>query len=66
MGHPLAEDPDALECHGDIHHPALTGGVVAWLTRVNIWYGAARQLLLAALAAGVTYAVGRAIGASVT
>jgi VIT1/CCC1 family predicted Fe2+/Mn2+ transporter len=42
------------------------GGVVAWLTRVNIWYGALRQLLLAALAAGVTYAVGRAIGTSVS
>jgi vacuolar iron transporter family protein len=41
------------------------GAVVARLTRVNIWYGAVRQLLLAAVAAGVTYAVGRAIGASV-
>ena len=43
----------------------LAGAVVARLTRVNIWYGAVRQLLLAVLAAGVTYAVGRAIGASV-
>jgi len=42
------------------------GAVVARLTRGNIWYGAVRQLLLAALAAGVTYAVGRAIGASVS
>jgi vacuolar iron transporter family protein len=42
------------------------GAVVARLTRGNLWYGALRQLLLAALAAGVTYAVGRAIGASVS
>ena len=44
----------------------VLGGVVARLTSVSIWYGAGRQLLLAALAAGVTYAVGRAIGASVS
>ena len=42
------------------------GAVVAKLTRGNIWYGALRQLLLATLAAGVTYAVGRAIGTSVS
>lgn len=42
------------------------GAVVARLTRGNVWYGALRQLLLAAVAAGVTYAVGRAIGASVS
>jgi vacuolar iron transporter family protein len=42
------------------------GAMVAWLTRANIWYGATRQLLLAGIAAGVTYAVGRAIGASVS
>jgi VIT1/CCC1 family predicted Fe2+/Mn2+ transporter len=42
------------------------GGVVARLTAVNVWYGALRQLVLAGLAAGVTYAVGRAIGASVS
>ena len=42
------------------------GAVVARLTRGNVWYGALRQLLLAALAAGVTYAVGRAIGTSVS
>ena len=42
------------------------GAVVARLTRGNVWYGALRQLLLAAMAAGVTYAVGRAIGASVS
>jgi VIT1/CCC1 family predicted Fe2+/Mn2+ transporter len=42
------------------------GAVVAKLTRGNVWYGALRQLLLATLAAGVTYAVGRAIGTSVS
>jgi VIT1/CCC1 family predicted Fe2+/Mn2+ transporter len=45
---------------------ALAGGVVARLTDKNIWYGAARQVLLAALAAGVTYGIGRGIGASVS
>ena len=44
----------------------VAGGVVARLTAVNVWYGATRQLLLGALAAGVTYAVGRGIGASVS
>jgi VIT1/CCC1 family predicted Fe2+/Mn2+ transporter len=44
----------------------VLGAVVARLTAVNVWYGALRQLLLAVLAAGVTYAVGRAIGASVS
>jgi VIT1/CCC1 family predicted Fe2+/Mn2+ transporter len=44
----------------------VLGGVVARLTAVNLWYGATRQLLLGACAAGVTYAVGRAIGASVS
>jgi VIT1/CCC1 family predicted Fe2+/Mn2+ transporter len=42
------------------------GAVVAKLTSVSIWYGGVRQLLMATLAAGVTYAVGRAIGTSVT
>jgi vacuolar iron transporter family protein len=42
------------------------GAVVARLTDKPAWYGGARQLLLAALAAGVTYGVGRAIGASVS
>jgi vacuolar iron transporter family protein len=44
----------------------VAGGVVAKLTAVNVWYGATRQLVLAALAAGVTYGVGRAIGTSVS
>ena len=42
------------------------GAVVARLTDKPSWYGGLRQVLLATLAAGVTYAVGRAIGASVT
>jgi vacuolar iron transporter family protein len=42
------------------------GVAVAGLTEQRLWYGGVRQLLLAVLAAGVTYAVGRAIGTSVT
>jgi VIT1/CCC1 family predicted Fe2+/Mn2+ transporter len=44
----------------------VAGAVVARLTEQPLWYGGARQLALATLAAGVTYGVGRAIGASVT
>lgn len=44
---------------------ALSGGVVARLTSRPVLFGAGRQLALAALAAGVTYLVGRGIGASV-
>jgi VIT1/CCC1 family predicted Fe2+/Mn2+ transporter len=44
----------------------VAGAVVARLTEVSIWRGGLRQLALAALAAGVTYAVGRAIGTSVS
>lgn len=43
----------------------VAGAVVSRLTAQRIWYGGARQLLLAALAAGVTYGVGRAIGTTV-
>jgi VIT1/CCC1 family predicted Fe2+/Mn2+ transporter len=42
------------------------GALVAKLTGRPVWYAGFRQLGLAALAAGVTYAIGRAIGASVT
>ena len=42
------------------------GAVVAKLTAQRVWYGGLRQLVLAALAAGVTYGVGRAIGTSVS
>ncbi len=44
----------------------VAGAVVAALTDRPLWYGGVRQLLLAALAAGVTYGVGRAIGTSVS
>jgi vacuolar iron transporter family protein len=44
----------------------VAGAVVAKLTAQNIWYGGLRQLVLAGLAAGVTYAVGRGIGTSVS
>ena len=44
---------------------ALSGGIVARLTALPIARGAARQIALAALSAGVTYAIGRVIGASV-
>lgn len=44
----------------------VAGAVVAGLTDKPLWYGGTRQLALAALAAGVTYAVGRAIGTSVS
>jgi VIT1/CCC1 family predicted Fe2+/Mn2+ transporter len=42
------------------------GAVVSRLTAQPLWYGGVRQLTLGALAAGVTYAVGRGIGGSVT
>jgi VIT1/CCC1 family predicted Fe2+/Mn2+ transporter len=45
---------------------AITGGVVAHLTGRPIARGAARQVALAAVSAGVTYGIGRAIGASVS
>jgi vacuolar iron transporter family protein len=44
----------------------VAGAVVAKLTNKPTWFGGLRQLGLAALAAGVTYLVGRGIGASVT
>ncbi|MHB8378819.1 MAG: VIT1/CCC1 transporter family protein [Acidimicrobiales bacterium] len=44
---------------------AITGGTVARLTSRPIALGAIRQVGLAVLAAGVTYAVGRGIGAGV-
>jgi VIT1/CCC1 family predicted Fe2+/Mn2+ transporter len=42
------------------------GAVVARLTDKPAWFGGLRQLALATLAAGITYAVGRGIGASVS
>jgi VIT1/CCC1 family predicted Fe2+/Mn2+ transporter len=44
----------------------VAGAVVARLTDKPAWFGGLRQLGLAALAAGVTYAVGRGIGTSVS
>jgi len=44
----------------------VAGAVVARLTNKPMWFGGLRQLALATLAAGVTYLVGRGIGASVT
>ncbi|MHB1774043.1 MAG: VIT1/CCC1 transporter family protein [Acidimicrobiales bacterium] len=44
---------------------ALSGGIVARLTNRPIALGAGRQIALAVLSAGVTYGVGRAIGAGV-
>ncbi|HVA05368.1 MAG TPA: VIT1/CCC1 transporter family protein [Acidimicrobiales bacterium] len=45
---------------------ALSGGTVARLTRRPIALGAVRQVALAGLSAGVTYVVGRVIGATVS
>jgi VIT1/CCC1 family predicted Fe2+/Mn2+ transporter len=42
------------------------GGIVAWLTDRPVLRGAARQLALGALAAGVTYLVGSLVGAVVS
>jgi VIT1/CCC1 family predicted Fe2+/Mn2+ transporter len=42
------------------------GALVGRLTATSMWSRGLRQLALAALAAGVTYAVGRAIGTSVS
>ncbi|MBV9384682.1 MAG: VIT1/CCC1 transporter family protein [Streptosporangiaceae bacterium] len=38
------------------------GGIVARLTGRPFWLGAVRQLVLGALAAGITYAIGMAVG----
>ncbi|HUD35821.1 MAG TPA: VIT1/CCC1 transporter family protein [Streptosporangiaceae bacterium] len=40
------------------------GGLVSRVTNRPFWFGALRQLLLAAAAAGLTYAIGTAIGAA--
>ena len=40
------------------------GSLVAFLSGTSVWQGAGRMVLLAALAAGVTYAVGRVFGAA--
>jgi VIT1/CCC1 family predicted Fe2+/Mn2+ transporter len=43
---------------------AAVGATVAFLAGTPLWRGAGRSVGLAALAAGVTYAIGRAIGAA--
>jgi VIT1/CCC1 family predicted Fe2+/Mn2+ transporter len=45
---------------------ALLGVGIAALTRRPVWFGAGRQMLLGGIAAAVTFAVGRAIGVSVS
>ncbi len=44
---------------------ATVGGLVGFLSGTSAWKSAARMAGLAALAAGITYAVGRAFGATV-
>jgi VIT1/CCC1 family predicted Fe2+/Mn2+ transporter len=44
----------------------LGGGLVARITARSFWRGAIRQLLLAAVAAGLTYAIGTAVHAVAT
>lgn len=45
---------------------AASGAVVARLTARPMWFGAARQLVLAVVAAGVTFGVGHLAGAGLT
>jgi VIT1/CCC1 family predicted Fe2+/Mn2+ transporter len=45
---------------------AAVGGLVGFLSGTNVWKSAGRMAGLAALAAGVTYAVGRIFGATVS
>ena len=40
----------------------IGGGLVARLTNRPFWRGAARQLILGAAAAGITYLIGLAVG----
>jgi VIT1/CCC1 family predicted Fe2+/Mn2+ transporter len=41
------------------------GGMVARITSRPFWRGAVRQLVLAAVAAGLTYGIGRLVGGHV-
>jgi VIT1/CCC1 family predicted Fe2+/Mn2+ transporter len=45
---------------------AAVGGLVGFLSGTSVWRSAARMLGLAALAAGVTYGVGRIFGATIS
>ena len=38
------------------------GGILAWMTRTSVFWGAARMLLVGGLAASVTFGIGRLIG----
>jgi VIT1/CCC1 family predicted Fe2+/Mn2+ transporter len=44
---------------------AGVGGLVGFLSGTSVWRSAGRMVGLAALAAGITYAVGRMFGATV-
>jgi VIT1/CCC1 family predicted Fe2+/Mn2+ transporter len=41
---------------------AIVGGAIGWFTRRGIWLSAFRQIVIAALAAAVTFGVGRLVG----
>lgn len=41
---------------------AVVGGAIGWFTRRGIWRSATRQIVIAALAAAVTFGVGRLVG----
>lgn len=43
---------------------AIVGGAIGWFTRRGIMRSAARQLIIATLAAAVTFGVGRLVGAN--
>lgn len=44
----------------------VVGGLIGWYTRRGVVYCALRQLVIATLAAGVTFGIGRLVGAGVT
>ena len=44
----------------------IAGALVARITARPLWYGGVRQLVLGAIAAGVTYGVGAAIGTHIS
>ena len=43
---------------------AVVGGAIGWFTRRGIWRSATRQIVIAALAAAVTFGVGRLVGSN--
>ena len=44
----------------------VVGGLIGWYTRRGVVYCALRQLVIATLAAGVTFGIGRLVGAGAT